>query len=78
MSDQPRMLTGPEDLWVKRLRRVLAECPPSLHLLTHGDRYVEVIDAELTHHELHDGRAEQVGAVLAVVRCASLIHGVSG
>lgn len=73
-----RPLTPEEERWVRRLRKVLADAPLTVHLLTSGDRCVSVIDAALADGDLHDGAAERRGAVLVNVPCAVRVHGVSG
>lgn len=74
----PRAMTPDEGRWVTRLRRVLGDCPKTLHLLTIGDCSLDVIDASKAHLELHDGHGGWTGAVLASVRSPVPIHGVSG
>ncbi len=74
----PRKLTPKEAAWVADLRRVMAACPKSLHLLTFGDADLQVIDAALAKGDLHDGHARRRGATLADVKTATLVHGVSG
>lgn len=73
-----RPMTREEAAWVRALARTLAACPATLHLMTVGDRSISVIDAALAGGDLHDGAAERRGAVLASVRCAVPVHGVSG
>lgn len=74
-----RDLTPEEARWVARLRRTMAACPTSLHLLTIGSCYLDVIDAAMAEDtDLHDGRADEIGATLATVKCPVPVHGVSG
>lgn len=74
---RPRKMTPTESSWVRRLRKVLADCPDTLELLTDGGWYVSVIDRALADGDLHDGRAETRGAVLAYLRANCRTHGVA-
>jgi len=71
-------LTPQERAWVRRLARVLADCPARLELLTVGDRWLAVVDAAgASSGDLHDGAAGTRGIELATVH-GPRIHGVSG
>ncbi len=74
---KPRDLTPEEARWVNRLRKVLASCPPTLELLTGGDRGVQVIDREMADEVIDGGVATLRGANLASVPAACRVHGVA-
>lgn len=78
-ESEPRDLTAQEKRWVNRLRKVMADCPDTLDLMTIGDPVLVVLNRSLARNgPIEDGYAERRGAVLARVRCACPIHGVSG
>lgn len=75
----PRPLTPTEARWVKRLARVLRDCPDTLDLSTIGDARLTVLDRRLARSgPIEDGEAYRRGAELASVEAGCLIHGVSG
>jgi hypothetical protein len=80
--DDVAPLTVKEQVWIARLDEVLNTCPTTrLALVTIGDRWVHVIDNGITKKydiELHDGKADGNGVVLANVDGKVQIHGVSG
>lgn len=81
---EARELTPEEAAWVRRLKKVMRECPDTLELATMGDSTLsvwckkarkEMDDADIG---TEDGGAELYGAVVATVPCACIVHGVSG
>lgn len=71
-------LSKDEQKWVRRLEKVLSECPARLELVTSGDASLLVVDAEgAKRSELADGAAEADGIVVALIVGKPLIHGVS-
>lgn len=72
-----RPTTPAEARWIRDLERVLLRCPPTLELLTIGDRGLAVLDAATAKGiDLHDGR--HAVADVGHARAACRIHGVSG
>lgn len=71
-------LSPAEEAWIKKLQKVLAECPKRLELVTMGDPSIMVVDAEgARSSELYDGRAHRDGVVLADLDGGPVLHGVS-
>lgn len=72
-------LTDDERRWIRRLERVLMDAPARLEVVTIGDRSLRVVDRDgALRVDLHDGAAHANGVVLATVRSACNVHGVSG
>lgn len=82
LHEDAHPLTAEEMAWVRRLEKVLKDCPTDrLEVLAIGDAALSVFDntcADRHGIELHDGNAERGGVVLAHVRSKPRIHGVSG
>ena len=74
---EPRKMAPAEKRWVAELERVLLRCPPTLSLMTIGDRELVVLDRARELENLHDGRAEWSGIALTSARSGCKIHGCS-
>lgn len=71
-------LSNSEKAWIKRLQKVLSECPDRLELMISGDPYVTVIDADGARmSDLCDGAAHADGVALASISGKPTFHGVS-
>lgn len=77
-ENSARQMTEDEKQWVRRLRRVMAACPSTLELMTHGDACLFVLDRKLARGPIHDGFAGSRGVILDHIQCTCLVHGVSG
>jgi len=71
-------LSKDEKAWIRRLERLLSECPDRLELMVSGYPTVTVIDAEgAKRSDLCDGAAGDDGVVLARLAGKPTFHGVS-
>lgn len=71
-------LSKDEKAWIRRLERVLSECPDRFDLMISGDPSVTVIDKEgAKDSDLADGDAARDGVALAKVSGKPIFHGVS-
>ena len=77
LSVQP--LTEEEIKWVNRLQRTLVACPSSrLSLLNIGDPSFQIVDEDGAEgSDLCDGKADQLGLVLADILGGPRVIGVS-
>ena len=81
---EPRSLTPAESSWVKRLQRVLLECPSTLELSTVGDASLAVVcrvalaEMDAAGADFCDANPGFYGVEVASVRSACRIHGISG
>jgi hypothetical protein len=74
----PQLSDG-EKKWIKRLQKVLGECPPRLELVTIGDPELDIVDKEgALKSVIADGAAAEDGIVLASIKGGPTVHGVSG
>ena len=71
-------LSSAEKAWIKRLQKVLSECPGRIELMISGDAGVTVIDAGGARRSaLSDGAADRDGVALAQISGGPAVHGVS-
>ena len=75
---QVEKLSSAQKQWIRRLEKVLSECPDRLQLMVTGDRSISVVDSQgAASSELGDGAAFRDGVVLATVTETAKFHGVS-
>ena len=71
-------LNKKEKAWVKKLQKVLSECPDRLECVVMGDPTVQIIDVDGGREsELSDGAAMRDGIVLATCFGKPAFQGVS-
>lgn len=71
-------LSKAEKEWIRRLQKVLSECPDRLELMTSGDPSLIVVDADgAKRSELCDGAAYRDGVALSLISGKPTVHGVS-
>lgn len=81
-------LTPAERRWVEKLKSVLAECPSArIQAFTTGDNDITLYDSSLDdeickvmddNNRDFGGSAEEVGAVLCLVKLPFIIHSTAG
>jgi hypothetical protein len=71
-------LSAIEKAWIRKLEKLLVECPDRLELMISGDPSVIVVDADgAKRSELCDGSATRDGVALAYLGGKPTFHGVS-
>jgi hypothetical protein len=73
-----RPLDADEKRAIRRLERALLNMPSNMILVTTGDARLQVVDAIGRNLPLHDGKARELGIVLADIKSGCQIAGVSG